>query len=188
MRETRETSIELEVCLDGRGEHAVSTGLGFLDHMLASLAVHGCLDLRLECRGDLDVDDHHTVEDCAIALGVALDKAIGEREGITRFATAFAPLDESLARAVIDISSRPFAHVDLGLRRDSIGAVATENITHFFSSLATAARVTLHLDVISGANDHHRAEAAFKALALALREAVAIDPRRRGVPSTKGAL
>lgn len=187
-RTTRETSITLELSLDGTGQAAVSTGLGFLDHMLASLALHARLDLRLTCEGDLHIDDHHTAEDCAIALGSGFLRAMGDKRGIVRFGSAYAPLDEALARAVVDISGRPFAHVELGLTRDSIGAIACENITHFFRSFATAAQLTLHLDVLRASNDHHAAEAAFKSLALALRIATAIDPASDGIPSTKGSL
>ncbi|MDF1563694.1 MAG: imidazoleglycerol-phosphate dehydratase HisB [Deltaproteobacteria bacterium] len=187
-RETRETRIELSLELDGRGESTLETGLPFLDHMLEALARHARLDLRLTCEGDLEVDDHHTVEDCALVLGAALDQALGERRGITRFGSAYAPLDESLARAVVDLSGRPFAFVELGLRRERLGTVACENLTHFFISLATAARLTLHLELLRGENDHHRAEAAFKALALALRQALALEGEGDAVPSTKGVL
>ncbi len=187
-RKTRETDIELTLRLDGVGESSVSTGLGFLDHMLTALATHARFDLTLRCEGDLAVDDHHTVEDCALALGRAIDEALGERRGITRFACAYAPLDESFVRAVIDLSGRPYASVALNLRRDMIGQVACEDITHFFQSLGVAGRMTLHLDTIRGENDHHKAEAAFKALALAIRDAIAIDPGRAAVPSTKGTL
>lgn len=185
-RETAETRIELSLALDGRGRGRVRTGLGFLDHMLTALARHGRFDLELTCEGDLAVDDHHTVEDCALVLGRAFDEALGERRGIRRFGAAYAPLDEALARVVVDLSGRPFAHVDLGLLRERLGEVACENLDHFFRSLATAGRMALHVDLLRGANDHHRAEAAFKALALALREAVAVDGDE--VPSTKGVL
>lgn len=184
-RTTKETDIALVLNVDGSGKVEVATGLGFLDHMLTALAFHARFDLKLTCQGDTHIDDHHTAEDCAIALGQALDKALGDRAGIARFADAHAPLDESLARAVIDFSGRPFVHADLGFKRDMVGAVATENLTHVFRSFGTAARMTLHVDVLRGDNDHHRAEAAFKALALALRKAVA----RTGatdVASTKG--
>lgn len=185
-RETKETRIELVLVLDGAGESRVRTGLGFLDHMLTALAKHGGFDLELACAGDLEVDDHHTVEDCALALGRAFDEALGERRGIRRFGAAYAPLDEALARVVVDLSGRPFAHVDLGLVREKVGDVACENLDHFFRSLAMAGRMALHVDLLRGTNDHHRAEAAFKALALALREAVAVEGG--GVPSTKGVL
>jgi imidazoleglycerol phosphate dehydratase HisB len=186
-RDTLETKITLELVLDGQGQADVETGLGFLDHMLVSLARHARLDLILRCDGDLEVDDHHTAEDCALALGRALDEALGERRGIARFASAYAPLDEALARAVVDLSGRPCAVVACGFAREMIGEIATENLTHFFQSLATAGRMALHVDVLRGENDHHRAEAAFKALALALRQAIATDGSTE-VPSTKGVL
>ncbi|MFZ1426979.1 MAG: imidazoleglycerol-phosphate dehydratase HisB [Geminicoccaceae bacterium] len=186
-RRTSETEISLELLLDGEGTAEIETGIGFLDHMLTALTKHGRFDLQLECEGDLEVDDHHTAEDCALALGTAFDQALGERRGIRRFGHAYAPLDEALARVVIDFSGRPSAHVDIGFRRERIGDIATENLTHFFVSLATTARMTLHVDVLKGENDHHRAEAAFKALALALRQAVASDGSGE-VPSTKGVL
>ncbi len=187
-RKTTETQTLVKVNLDGTGAADVSTGIGFLDHMLTALAVHGRLDLELQCTGDLDVDDHHTAEDTAILLGQAIDQALGNRAGIVRFASAFAPLDESLARCVIDLSGRPAPVVDLGLRRDMIGQIACENITHWFQTLAINLKASMHIDVLRGENDHHRAEAAFKALALALRNAVALDDRPVGVPSTKGTL
>lgn len=187
-RTTRETRVEAALDLDGTGRAAISTGLGFLDHMLTALATHARIDLELSCEGDLEVDDHHTVEDCAIVLGEGVLEALGQKRGIRRFASAYAPLDESLARVVVDISGRPFAGVDLGLKRDAIGAVSCENIGHFFVSFAMAARLTLHVDVLRGENDHHRAEAAFKAMSLALREAVTVDAGRDEIPSTKGVL
>jgi len=186
-RTTRETDIETRVLLDGSGAADVRTGIGFLDHMLTALALHGRMDISLRCEGDLHVDDHHTVEDCALALGQAIDEALGRRRGVRRFGSAFAPLDEALCRAVIDLSGRPFAAVNLALKRDRLGAMSCENVGHFFSSLATGMRATLHLDVLRGENDHHKAEAAFKSLALALREALAVDDLAV-VPSTKGAL
>ena len=186
-RRTNETSIRVRLALDGDGRAQVETGLGFLDHMLTSLAKHARLDLELACEGDLEVDDHHTAEDCALALGQALDKALGDRRGIRRFGHAYAPLDEALARAVVDLSGRPWPEVSLGFRRERIGEIATENLTHFFRSLAIAGRMALHVDVLRGENDHHRAEAAFKALALALRDALAEDGSGE-VPSTKGVL
>ncbi|MFG0257666.1 MAG: imidazoleglycerol-phosphate dehydratase HisB [Phycisphaerales bacterium JB043] len=187
-RTTRETQVELTINLDGQGTASVNTGLGFFDHMLTALATHAWFDLDLRCAGDLEVDDHHTVEDCAIVMGEAIRGALGDRRGIRRFASSYAPLDESLARVVVDLSGRASAEVNLGLKRDRIGAVACENITHFFTSFAMAARLTLHVDVLRGENDHHKAEAAFKALALAMREAVASDGVRDRVPSTKGVL
>jgi len=186
-RTTRETDVRVELDLDGTGEARVDTGVGFLDHLLSALALHARLDLVLTCRGDLEVDDHHTAEDCALALGEAVDRALGERRGLARFADALAPLDEALARAVVDVSSRPFALVELGLRRERLGALACENIGHVLRSFAVAARLTLHVDVLRGENDHHRAEAAFKAVALALRRALRVEDADL-VPSTKGVL
>lgn len=186
-RNTRETQVQLSLTLDGAGTTSIRSGIGFLDHMLTALACHASLDLSLECKGDLQVDDHHTVEDCALALGAAIDQALADRRGITRFAHAYAPLDESLSRAVIDLATRPHASIDLGLTREKLGDLSCENAPHFFNSLATAGRFCLHLDVIRGANDHHRLESAFKAFALALRSAIA----RTGsadIPSTKGVL
>jgi imidazoleglycerol phosphate dehydratase HisB len=186
-RHTSETEIRLTLALDGSGSTAIDTGLGFFDHMLTSLIKHSRFDLQLACSGDLHVDDHHTVEDCGLALGQALDQALGDRRGIRRFAHAYAPLDEALARVVIDLSGRPSPHVDLGLTRPKIGDVAAENLGHFFQSLAITARMALHVDVLKGENDHHRAEAAFKATALALRDAVALTAHT-DIPSTKGLL
>ena len=186
-RKTLETTIEVELSLDGTGRAEVATGIGFFDHMLGALVKHARFDLSLKCQGDLEVDDHHTVEDCALALGQTLDQALGERRGIARFGSAYAPLDEALARAVVDLSGRPYAVVDLGLEREALGGLACENVAHFFASLATAGRMALHVDVLRGANDHHRAEAAFKAAALALRQAVRLDGPDQ-VPSTKGTL
>ena len=186
-RKTLETTIEVELAVDGAGRAEVATGIGFLDHMLGALAKHARFDLSLKCRGDLDVDDHHTVEDCALALGQALDQALGERRGVARFGSAYAPLDEALARAVVDLSGRPCAVVELGLQREALGGLACENVAHFFASLATAGRMALHVDVLRGANDHHRAEAAFMAAALALRQAVRLVGSDK-VPSTKGVL
>jgi imidazoleglycerol-phosphate dehydratase len=186
-RKTLETAIEVELTLDGTGRAEVATGIGFFDHMLSALAKHARFDLTLKCQGDLEVDDHHTVEDCGLALGQALDQAHGQRRGIARFCSAQAPLDEALARAVVDLSGRPCAVVELGLARESLGGLACENVAHFFASLATAGRMALHVDLLRGGNDHHRAEAAFKATALALREAVRADGPDQ-VPSTKGVL
>lgn len=188
-RKSRETDIELSLGLDG-GEISISTGVGFFDHMLTSLACHAGWSLVLKCRGDLDVDDHHTVEDCGIVLGAALAKAIEARGSIRRFGSGFAPLDEALARAVVDISGRPFCEASPGFARERIGSLATENIGHFFESLAMNAGITLHVDVLKGQNDHHRAEAAFKALALAMREALASQdkPAARGEVASNRAI
>ncbi len=186
-RKTNETDIALELRLDGTGQSRIATGIGFLDHMIGSLCKHARFDLELRCQGDLDVDGHHTSEDCALALGAAIDQALGDRRGIARFGHAYVPLDEALARAVVDLSGRPWPAVDLDLKRERIGQMACENLVHFLVSLAMAARMALHVDVLKGQNDHHRAEAAFKACALSLRQAVARDGSET-VPSTKGVL
>jgi len=186
-RATRETSITLTLTLEGTGKTDVKTGVGFLDHLLDSLSRHARFDLTLASKGDLHVDDHHTAEDCALALGQAVDRALGERRGVNRFGWAYAPLDEALARAVVDLSGRSYADVTLGLTREAIGGLACENIPHILRSFATAGRLTLHVDVLKGENDHHRAEAAFKATALALKQAVACSGFD-DVPSTKGTL
>ena len=185
-RTTKETQITLRLDLDGTGQARIATGIGFLDHLLTSLTLHARWDLDLECQGDLEVDDHHTAEDCAIVLGQALDRALGDRAGIERFGWSLVPLDEALARVSVDLAARPSANVDFGLRREMLGALACENVTHFAQSLATHGRFCCHLDLLKGENDHHRAEAGFKALAVALRQATA--PRGTGVPSTKGAM
>ncbi|MDQ8164829.1 MAG: imidazoleglycerol-phosphate dehydratase HisB [Gemmatimonadota bacterium] len=186
-RASRETEIRATLTLDGTGSASVNTGIGFLDHLLTALTLHSRFDLELVAKGDLVVDDHHTAEDCAIVLGTAFDRALGDRAGIARFGSAYAPLDEALARAVVDCSGRPFARVELGLRREMLGSLSCENIPHVLASFATAARLTLHVDLLTGENDHHRAEAAFKAVALALRAAVARSGEA-GIPSTKGVL
>ena len=186
-RATGETNVNGEVTIDGGRQISVATGIGFLDHMLTSLAFHAGWDLELECKGDLEVDDHHTAEDCALALGTALDRALGDRAGIARFGSAHAPLDEALARAVVDLSGRPWPEIHLGLEREMLGGLASENATHFLVSLAISLRAAVHVDVLRGENDHHRAEAAFKALALAFGTAMAAADDGR-VPSTKGVL
>ena len=186
-RSTRETSIDISLNLDGTGITNISTGIGFLDHLFDALARHARFDLDLSCDGDLNIDDHHTAEDCAIVLGEALSACLGDKRGIERFGYAYAPLDEALARAVTDLSGRPCAVVNLELKRDRIGELACENIPHVLQSIATSARMALHVDVLRGENDHHKAEAAFKATALALKQSVrftGIDD----IPSTKGSL
>ncbi len=185
-RTTRETDVRATLSLDGRGQALVATGVPFLDHLLTALARHAGFDLELRCTGDLAVDDHHSVEDCAIVLGQCLDAALGDRAGIRRFGHAYAPLDEALARAVVDLSGRPFAAILLPWRREAIGGLSLENLPHALATFATHARLCLHLDVLRGENDHHRAEAAVKALALALRSAC--ERVGDGVPSTKGVL
>ena len=186
-RTTKETEIELTLNLDGSGESDIDTGVGFYDHMLTALSKHARWDLTLRCKGDLHVDDHHTVEDCALALGSAFRSALGPVAGIARFGHAYCPLDESLSRAVVDISGRAHAVVDIVFSRDSIGAMSTEMIPHVFESFAANAGITLHVTNLYGSNDHHKAESAFKAAAVALRHALTRDDSA-GVPSTKGVL
>ena len=187
-RATRETRIEVDWQLDGEGRSRISTGIGFLDHMLTALAFHSLSDLRLTCTGDLWVDEHHTVEDVALALGQALDRALGDRAGIVRFGDARAPLDEALCHATVDLGGRGYSSVVLPLRGQRVGGLPASLVPHFVDSLSRAGRLAIHLDG-RGGDDHHVVEAAFKALALALRQAVARDPGRDGaLPSTKGAV
>ena len=186
-RQTAETKIRLELQIDGNGRATVNSGIGFLDHMIATLVRHSSFNLELSCEGDLAVDDHHTTEDIAIVLGSALDQALGERRGIARFGYAYAPLDESLARAVVDLSGRPYAVASIDFGREKVGDLATENIEHFFQSLAISLRGAIHVDILRGQNAHHMAEAAFKALALALKQAVKTSGGR-DIPSTKEVL
>ncbi|GAO18535.1 uncharacterized protein UV8b_06643 [Ustilaginoidea virens] len=212
-RDTNETKIQLAINLDG-GDFptatdarllqaatahasqssksqriAVDTGIGFLDHMLHALAKHAGWSLALCCEGDLHIDDHHTAEDCCIALGYAFHQALGSLAGVARFGYAYAPLDEALSRAVVDLSNRPYSVVELGLKREWLGKLSTEMVPHCLQSFAQAARLTLHVDCLRGDNDHHRAESAFKALAVAIKMATARVKGKEGeVPSTKGTL
>lgn len=186
-RTTAETSVSVRLDLDGSGRAAVATGVGFFDHLVTSLAHHALLDLDLTVSGDLAVDDHHTVEDAALLLGSALAEALGDRAGIRRFGDASVPMDEALATAAVDLSGRPYAVLDLSFTAPSMGTLSTQNIPHALEAFTRTAGLTLHL-TSRGRNDHHVAEAAFKALAVALRRAVELDPRRAGVASTKGVL
>jgi imidazoleglycerol-phosphate dehydratase len=186
-RITRETSVDVELDLDGTGATEVTTGIGAYDHLLASMAHHGLLDLRIEATGDLHVDEHHTVEDVALVLGAALAGALGDRSGIVRFGDASVPMDEALATAVVDVGGRPYAVIDLPFRGERMGGLSLQLVPHALEALARTSGTTLHLRG-TGSNDHHLAEAAFKALGLALRAATSRDPRRSGVASTKGAL
>ncbi|KAI5900203.1 IGPD-domain-containing protein [Schizophyllum commune H4-8] len=192
-RKTSETEIEVSIDLDcapgsaKAQEISVSTGIGFLDHMFTALAKHSGMSLTLKCKGDLWIDDHHTAEDCAIALGTAFKQALGEVRGIRRYGTGFAPLDEALSRAVIDICARPYCFTDLGMKREKVGDLSTEMLPHIFYSFAIASGATMHIDVLRGENDHHRAESAFKALALAIKQAIE-KTGGNDVPSTKGVL
>jgi imidazoleglycerol-phosphate dehydratase len=188
-RETGETRVELTLDLDGSGAGGRSTGVGFLDHMLDLVARHGRLDLEVAARGDLETGAHHTVEDVGIVLGQALDGALGDRAGITRYGHAVVPMDEARAACAIDISGRPFLRFDGGALPPGItGGFDHELLEEFFRAVAGGARLTLHVDIEAGTNAHHMIEAAFKAFARALRAAVAIDPTESGVPSTKGTL
>ena len=188
-RSTRETRISATLVLDRSGTTELHTGIGMLDHLLTALVLHAGFDCTLKCEGDLHVDDHHTAEDCGIVLGQLLDAALGDRAGITRYGMAMAPLDEALARTVVDLCTRPFFAGDLRLGSGTIGGLSCQNVAHVLSSMAVSARITLHVDVLKGVNDHHMAEAAFKSCALALREAVARSPSAAAaVRSTKGVL
>ena len=184
-RKTKETEIKVKVNLDGVGKVVIETPVAFLSHMLTSLATHSLTDIELTATGDLK---HHIVEDVAICLGEALYNSLGNRKGITRFGNAIVPMDDALASAAVDLSGRSYSVVNLGLKGTNVEDCASEDLNHFFTSLASTLRANLHVNVEYGFNDHHRAEAAFKALALALKMAVSIDPQREGVPSSKGVL
>jgi imidazoleglycerol-phosphate dehydratase len=188
-RKTRETEVAVDLVLDGKGRYEVATGIGMLDHLLESLARHSLFDITIKAQGDIERDPHHLVEDVGLVLGKALDQALGERRGIARFGHAAVPMDEALALVAVDLGGRPYAALDLTFGRDDIGQLPTENIQHFLAAFAQEGRLNLHARLLCGANDHHRAEAVFKALARALAAAVAIDPRIAGdVPSTKDVL
>jgi imidazoleglycerol-phosphate dehydratase len=188
-RETKETRIVVRLDVDGTGKGEISTGIGFLDHMLDSLARHARFDLVVQATGDLHIDAHHTAEDVAIVLGQALDRALGDKKGLRRFADATVPLDEALVQVVVDLSGRGFAAVDVPFRGEMVGQLPTEMIPHFLRSFAVEGRLTLHARLLAGENDHHRAEATFKALARCLELATRRDPRIADVvPSTKGSL
>jgi imidazoleglycerol-phosphate dehydratase len=186
-RATRETDITVTLGLDGTGHTAIATGIGFYDHLLGSLAHHGLFDLAIEADGDLQVDEHHTVEDVALVLGAAFAEALGDRAGIRRFGEASIPMDESVATAIVDIGGRPYAVIDLPFRGERVGALPTQLVEHALEAFARTSGTTVHLRG-TGRNDHHLAEAAFKALAYAMRAACEPDPRRAGVASTKGSL
>lgn len=186
-RQTSETDIAIQLNLDGTGQHEIGTGIGFLDHMLTAVAVHGLFDLTVKATGDLHIDAHHTIEDTAIVLGRAFDEALGERRGINRVGHAYVPMDEALGFVALDFSGRPYTVFQAEWATPAIGQFPTDLVEHFFESFAVHARLTLHARV-DGRNDHHKAEALFKALARALATAVTIDPRRSGVASTKGTL
>ncbi|MGD8552172.1 MAG: imidazoleglycerol-phosphate dehydratase HisB [Anaerolineales bacterium] len=188
-RKTRETQIQMTVNLDGHGKFHGSTGIGFLDHMLEVFAHHGMFDIELDMVGDLKVDAHHTTEDCALVLGQAVDQALGDRAGIERMGYAFVPMDEALARVVVDLSGRPYSVIETQWTAPTIGILPTTLLDHFFESLAVALRANLHIALLYGRDDHHKAEAIFKALGRSLRQAVRIDPERgAAIPSSKGVL
>ena len=187
-RKTKETDLRVSVDLDGSGQAEVSTGVPFFDHMLETLARHGALDLVLHCKGDLHIDQHHTVEDSGIALGDAIDQALGERRGIARAGHFYFPLDEALARVVVDLSGRSFLSWNVDLDQGPRSAMDLSVLEGFFKAIADHARCNLHVDLLRGRDFHHGSEAVFKAMARALRQAVALDPRVTGVPSTKGVL
>jgi imidazoleglycerol-phosphate dehydratase len=186
-RRTRETDVTVTLDLDGEGTTSVETGIGFFDHLLSSFGHHGLFDLEIRARGDLDVDEHHTVEDAALVLGAAFAEALGDRGGIVRFGDATVPMDESLATAVVDVGGRPYAVIDLPFRGERAGQLPLQLVEHAIEAFARTSGATIHVHG-TGRNDHHLAEAAFKALGRALRAACEPDPRRRGVASTKGSL
>lgn len=189
-RKTKETDIALSINLDGSGITKVATGVGFFDHMLEALSKHSSIDLRLACKGDTHIDDHHTVEDCGIAFGEALKKALGNKSGIRRYGFASVPLDEALAQVTVDLSGRAFFRTEgvSRLGKGKIGSFDVELMEDFFGAVASASGTTLHLEIRAGRNRHHMIEASFKAFARALREACEVDPRAQGIPSTKGML
>lgn len=187
-RKTKETDVRVKLNLDGSGKSKISTGLPFLDHMLELFAKHGLFDIDVTCRGDLDVDDHHSVEDIAICLGRAVNEALGDKKGIARFGDAMVPMDEALCRSVIDLSGRCYLVYEVNTKRQRIGNFSVELAEHFWRSFAESAKCNLHIDCLRGRNTHHLLEGTFKATARALRQSVALDPRVTGVLSTKGSL
>lgn len=188
-RRTNETSIDITLNVDGSGKYVTETGIGFFDHMLSHIAKHGVFDLEVRCKGDLHIDQHHTVEDCGIALGEAFAQALGEKRGLVRAGSAYMPLDEALAFAAVDLSGRPYAVLDLKLLGRDIGGMPPDLFGHFLESFAFAMKANLHIRTLAGVNDHHKIEACFKAMARALDAACQVDPRRGGdVPSTKGTI
>ncbi len=188
-RKTSETDVTVRINLDGNGKYKLDTGIGFIDHMLTHVAVHGLFDLEVKAQGDLEVDFHHTIEDCAIVLGQAIDKALGNRQGIMRMASVYTPMDEALAFVALDLSGRPYPVIQATWNTPAIHGIPTSLFTHFFESLAIHMRANLHARTMYGRDDHHQAEGLFKALGRALCEATRIDQRRMGtIPSTKGTL
>jgi imidazoleglycerol-phosphate dehydratase len=188
-RRTKETNVQLTLDLDGTGQHEVQTGVGFLDHMLAHVAVHGLFDLTVQASGDLEVGPHHTLEDVALVLGQALDQALGDRAGIVRIGWATVPMDEALASVAVDLSGRPYGVTEMAWTGPSVGGIPVTLIPHFVESFAATARANVHARILYGRDDHHKAEALFKALGRALEAATRLEPRRGGtIPSTKGTL
>jgi imidazoleglycerol-phosphate dehydratase len=188
-RTTHETEVSVSVTLDGTGQHRMATGIGFFDHMLDQLSRHALIDIALTAKGDLHIDDHHTVEDCGIVLGQALARALGDKRGIRRYGECSLPMDDAQLRCALDLSGRPYLVWNVPFPTPKIGSFDTELVREFFQALATHGGITLHLDLIHGLNSHHIAEAAFKAVARSLRQAVEADPRAAGsIPSTKGTL
>ena len=188
-RVTTETQVRVKINLDGSGKHQVNTGVGFLDHMLTQVAVHGLFDLEISARGDLHIDTHHTVEDVGLALGAAFAQALGDKAGLVRMASALAPMDECLAQIVLDFSGRPYCVIQVEWHSPVVGSLPTSLVAHFLESFAQQARCTLHARILYGRDDHHQAEALFKAFGRALNAATRIDPRRAGqIPSSKGIL
>ena len=188
-RKSNETDISIELNIDGTGQHDITTGIGFLDHMLANIAVHGLFDLTVKAKGDLYIDVHHTVEDVALALGAGFDQALGDRKGIVRMGNCFVPLDETLAFVALDLSGRPYAVIEAKWGMALVGDIPTSLFPHFLESFAITSRSNLHARILYGRDDHHKAEALFKALARALDAATQLDMRREGnIPSTKGSL
>lgn len=187
-RKTKETDVQVELNLDGTGKGDVLTGVPFLDHMLLLFAKHGIFDLVVKCKGDLEIDPHHSVEDIGICLGMALDKALGDKQGILRFSHAYYPMDEALARVVVDLSGRPYLAYRVKVDRERVGGLDSELVEEFWKAVSVHGRVNLHIELLYGRNTHHIFEAVFKAAGRAVKDATRIDPRVEGVPSTKGVL
>lgn len=186
LRKTNETNISLEINLDGKGKNQIDTGIGFLDHMLSLLSFHGLIDINISCKGDLHIDDHHTIEDIGIALGQAFKEALGSRKGIKRYSSIYIPMDEALAHVAIDISNRPYLVFNMDFTSDYLSNMSTQNFKEFFRAFAFNAGITLHINLLYGENDHHKIEAVFKAFARALKEAIEIVSEN--IPSSKGLL
>ena len=187
-RKTFETDVFVKLDLDGTGKSNINTGIGFFDHMLTLFAKHSIMDLDISCKGDLDTDCHHSAEDTGIVLGQAISKALGDKISITRYGVAYVPMDETLARVVIDLSSRSFLYYSVPFTNTALGFMASETVEEFFRAVSSSAGITLHVEVLYGKNNHHMAEAIFKAFGRALRQAVEIDEKVFGIPSTKGML